>query len=126
MNLVLVLLFHLESARYCFTLSGSSMVVTLATCLRDCILVLIVSLALPSFRWSSRNSVIIPSVRGSIPRLVLRESRRVSSYLPRLRPHGLLTMTFKTLNICVFASSKETFFIERKFEEMHGVGAISL
>ena len=26
--------------------------------------------------------------------------------LARLRPHGLLTMTFQTLNICVFASLK--------------------
>jgi len=60
------------------------------------------------------------------PVVILDPIDRSVDRLARLRPHGLLTMTFQTLNICVFASPKETFFLKRKLEEMYGVGAISL
>ena len=86
----------------------------------------------PEFRHSLSGSS--PSERDTAlmgvsflePVVILDPIDRSVDRLARLRPHGLLTMTFQTLNICVFASSKETFFIKRKLEEMHGVGAISL
>ena len=53
MNLVLVPLLHLELARYSFTLSGLFMLVVVATCFNVWILLLMVSLVLPSFLCSS-------------------------------------------------------------------------
>jgi len=57
MNLVFVLLHHLESAKNSFTCSGSLMFVVLATCFRAWILDVMVSSALPSLRCANKKLV---------------------------------------------------------------------